>query len=62
MIRKTAHLLHFLWKIKNETVQAGTHGTQHAVQLQTDTSGGVMSEPCAPPGIGRFKVTVGYEK
>jgi hypothetical protein len=38
------------WK---ETVQAGTRGTQYAVQLQTDAFGRMISKPCVPPGTQR---------
>jgi hypothetical protein len=43
------------WWNWNETVQTGTRGTQHAVQLQTDTSERKMS---VPPGTERIKVKV----
>jgi hypothetical protein len=45
-------------ELRNETVQAETRVTQHAVQLQTDSSGRKMSEPCVPPGTERIKVKV----
>ena len=35
------------WNWKRE-VQAGVHGTQHAVQPQTETTGGLLSKPCVP--------------
>ena len=46
------------WLNWNGTVQAGTHGTPHAMLLQTDLSGEMMSEPCVPSGTGRIKVKV----
>ena len=45
------------WRLSG-TAQAGARGTQHAVQLQTETSGRMMSEPCVPPGTERIKAKV----